>query len=99
MDELIERLRAEKQILDSKVYKDGFEAGKEDAQKLSYPDFLRVEEDCLFDAAVGIDDWCSRLPEEVRDNMGYSDRVSPDVWARGWFEGVFAIWEEIKDKL
>ncbi|MEB3360025.1 MAG: hypothetical protein VKK04_25080 [Synechococcales bacterium] len=109
-DNLVERLRAEKQVLLNKVRQEGFELGIRSTSQLSYKDFQHFER---------VSPLASSLDEEVLDylwtyldtrgfpeaarvhdpDFGHLLEVSPQsriLFAQGWIDGVLSVWQTVK---
>jgi hypothetical protein len=107
---LVERLRAEKQVLLKKVQQEGYELGIRSASKLSYKEFQHFQR---------VQPLASAFDEDVLDYLwdyldihGYSQEarvldadfahlleVSPQsriLFCQGWIDGVLSVWEMIK---
>lgn len=112
-DSLVERLRAEKQMLLKKVRQEGFELGIRSTSKLSYRDFQHFENVCSLSASLDEDVleylWnyldSRGFPESARlhdDDFGHLLEVSPQsriLFAQGWIDGVLSVWNTIKKQV
>lgn len=112
-DSLVERLRAEKQVLLKKVRQEGFELGIRSTSQLSYRDFQHFEN--VSSLAGSLDDdvleylWnyldSRGFPESARlhdPDFGHLLEVSPQsriLFAQGWIDGVLSVWHTIKKQV
>lgn len=112
-DSLVERLRAEKNVLMHQVRQEGFELGIRASSKLSYKDFAHFERvralTVSFDEEVMDYLWTyldqKDYPEQARlqdPDFAHLLEVDPQfrvIFAQGWVEGVLSVWEVIKDQV
>jgi len=112
-ESLVERLRAEKQVLLNKVRQEGFELGIRSTSQLSYKDFQHFEK--VSPLAASFDEdvldylWtyldAHGYPEAARihdADFGHLLEVSPQsriLFAQGWIDGVLSVWHTIKDQV
>lgn len=112
-DNLVERLRAEKNVLLNKVRQEGFELGIRSSSKLSYQDYRHFER--VSPLADSLDEdvldylWSfldlKEYPEQARlHDPDFADLLDVDpqsriTFAQGWLEGVLSIWETIKTQV
>lgn len=93
--DLIERLRKEKETSEDTDYKQGYEAGRAEAQQSSYEDFLYCEKHRGAPHFV--------LPEDVTDALDdleeYEQPSNYDIYALGWRDGMLSVWDNIKHLL
>ena len=110
---LVERLRAEKQILLKKVQQEGYELGIRSASKLSYKDFQHFER--VRPLATSLDEDVLDYLWDYLDTRGYPQEArihdadfahlleissqSRILFSQGWVDGVLSIWEMIKDQV
>lgn len=112
-DNLVERLRAEKNVLLNKVRQEGFELGIRSSSKLSYKDYRHFER--VSPLADSLDEdvldylWSfldlKEYPEQARlHDPDFAELLEADpqsriTFAQGWLEGVLSIWETIKTQV
>lgn len=112
-DDLVERLRAEKQVLLNTVRQEGFELGVRSSSKLSYSDFQHFER--VQPLAASLDEdvldylWTfldvKDYPEQARlhdpdfAHLLEVDSQSRIVFAQGWIDGVLSIWQVLKPQV
>ena len=112
-DNLVERLRAEKNVLLNKVRQEGFELGIRSSSKLSYQDYRHFER--VSPLANSLDEdvldylWSfldlKQYPEQARlHDPDFAELLEVDpqsriTFAQGWLEGVLSIWEAIKTQV
>mgnify|MGYP000441468804 CR=1 FL=1 len=112
-DNLVERLRTEKNVLLKKVRQEGFELGIRSSSKLSYQDFHHFER--VSPLADSLDEevleylWSfldlKEYPQQARlhdPDFAHLLEVDPQsriIFAQGWIEGVLSIWETIKTQV
>ena len=112
-DNLVERLRAEKNVLLNKVRQEGFELGIRSSSKLSYQDYRHFER--VSPLADSLDEdvldylWSfldlKQYPEQARlHDPDFAELLEVDpqsriTFAQGWLEGVLSIWEAIKTQV
>lgn len=112
-DNLVERLRVEKNVLLNKVRQEGFELGIRSSSKLSYKDYHHFER--VRPLAESLDEdvldylWSfldlKEYPEQARlHDPDFAELLAVDpesriVFAQGWLDGVLSIWQAIKDKV
>ena len=108
MEKLIERLRMEKAKEEKDWKREGLRQGKADALRLSYNDFMRIENshDDFFNYGLdtnsvtgvlqGNRKWLDEEVSKLRDNYPAFDEVT---YLRGWLEGVMEVWKQVKNKL
>jgi post-segregation antitoxin (ccd killing protein) len=109
-ENLVERLRVEKNVLLNKVHQEGFELGIRSSSKLSYKDYQHFER--VSSLAEALDEdvldylWSfldlKEYPEQARlhdPDFAHLLEVDPQsriTFAQGWLEGVLSIWQAIK---
>ncbi len=112
-DNLVERLRAEKNVLLNKVRQEGFELGIRSSSKLSYQDYRHFER--VSSLADSLDEdvldylWSfldlKEYPEQARlHDPDFADLLEVDpqsriTFAQSWLDGVLSIWETIKTQV
>jgi hypothetical protein len=112
-DNLVERLRVEKNVLLNKVRQEGFELGIRSSSKLSYQDYRHFER--VYSLAESLDEevldylWSfldlKEYPQQARlHDPDFAELLAVDpqsriVFAQGWLEGVLSIWQMIKTQV
>lgn len=109
-DNLVERLRTEKQVLLKKVHQEGYELGIRSASQLSYSDFQHFER--VRPLVASFDEDVLEYLWSYLDTRGYPTEarihdadfahlleVSPQsriLFCQGWIDGVLSVWDNIK---
>ncbi|MHC5718891.1 MAG: hypothetical protein ACYTX0_44200 [Nostoc sp.] len=89
METLIERLQIEKQQ-DAEQWKEqGITKGKDDALKLTYKEFKKLESQQSI-----TEDWTYWIEEDYFEDM---EAVDKDAFFQGWLEGALSVWDEVKE--
>jgi hypothetical protein len=112
IDELIEKLKTQKEEARKQWGQDGKSQGMEDALELDYDDFVTVEkaseflqttdggrvgaEEALGDDLAGRGSALCDLLDELEKDNKSFDR---DVYLDGWIDGVLEVWEQVKAKI
>jgi len=112
-DNLVERLRVEKNVLLNKVRQEGFELGIRSSSKLSYQDYRHFER--VHSLAESLDEevldylWSfldlKEYPQQARlHDPDFAELLAVDpqsriVFAQGWLEGILSIWQMIKTQV
>lgn len=112
-DNLVERLRAEKNVLLHKVHQEGYELGIRSSSKLSYKDFHHFER--VSPLATSLDEevldylWSfldlKEYPQQARlhdPDFAHLLEVDPQTriaFAQAWLEGVLSVWQTIKTQV
>jgi hypothetical protein len=114
-DQLIERLRIEKQAMLNQAKDEGFKLGVESSPNLSFQDFQNLEARTRCTCAVHFDD-------DALDDLWQflSKRNDPNTWkfnspglmqflnttpqakgafVEGWIEGVLSVWQNLKEQV
>ena len=104
MEQIMKRLRAEKQAFVKQMRDMGREHGLEAATNMDYADLLAVGEvaesqgDITSAALWGnwLEDSVKETESEAHENGEAFDR---EPYLEGWIEGVMEFWQKVKDKL
>jgi predicted CopG family antitoxin len=89
-EKVIERLRLEKQIAERERKKTGFIDGQEDAQELTYEDFMALSKQ-------GISE---KIREWVQDKrIRFLEDTDEEIYLEGWVEGALHFWKAVKTRL
>ena len=108
---MIERLRMEKKAsYAERFYDQGFKIGCNDAERMSYDDFIATEEFASekvagvreifvenFQSSQLYAEWMeSLIKEDLSNQPGGFDA---EAFCQGWIEGILSVWDKIKDKI
>lgn len=112
-EDLVDRLRTEKQVLLKKVQQEGYELGVRSASRLSYRDFNHFSR--VQPLAASFDEDVLEYLWDYLDQRGYPQAArthdadfahllevssqSRILFCQGWIDGVLSIWEVIKDEV
>ena len=112
MEQVIERLKKEKEQYGEQYRQMGREHGIEDAKKLSYDELISLANtQRIYECQPGLDDydpqivygnecWQGWLEDEIKNLDEYQNGgFDMDAYVGGWLEGVVNQWEEIKGEL
>jgi hypothetical protein len=114
-DQLIERLRIEKQAMLNQAKDEGFKLGVESSPNLSFQDFQNLEARTRCTCAIHFDDDCLEDLWQFlskRNDPNRSNFSSPQViqflnttpqakgaFVQGWLEGVLSVWQNLKEQV
>ncbi|MBW8015073.1 MAG: hypothetical protein FVQ82_02730 [Planctomycetes bacterium] len=93
MENVIERLKVEKEEHDEQFVQNGYSDGLDDATRLEYAALLDISKNgwnCDSYQEI-FEDWLREQAQENSDNV--------DKYIEGWLKGVIAFWNEVKDEI
>lgn len=89
-EKVIERLRLEKQIAEREWKQTGFLDGQEDAQELSYEDFMALSRQFISE----------KIMERVHNKrIQFLENPDEEIYLEGWVEGALHFWHRVKEQL
>ena len=89
MQALIDKLRKEKEEIETNAHETGLKEGLEDAKELTYTEFKYIETN-------------NALSEDLTEwlqNHRMDEDTDITAYKKGWIEGVLQIWSDVKDKI
>ena len=89
-EKVIERLRLEKQIAEREWKQTGFIDGQEDAQELSYEEFMALSKQAI---SEDIREWVQHR------HIRFLENPDEESYLKGWVEGALHFWNTIKHEL
>jgi hypothetical protein len=103
LNDLVERLQAEKEQSDEEDFETGKEYGASHAPFIGYRQFRKYER--LFGSRqageiwVSPDDLPGKAEEVLQDLLNEGDVVDADKFRQGWVAGALEAWEELQGSL
>lgn len=98
MDNVIERLKMEKEKYNEQYIEQGRKDGYSDGKKMEYDEIMEIVNgnESIYRTEV----YFGWLQDEIKDLENYNDgSFDENAYLQGWVEGVKSFWEEIKDQL
>lgn len=96
-EDLVERLRLEKEEYDQRFYDTGYKQGLADAKGLSYEQLIEVVSgsERLYKTIA----WDQVLKDRLDTGYQEDDQFNQEMYVGGWSQGVREFWDSIKDEL
>ena len=97
MDNIVERLKLEKDKYVERYIDQGCVDGYNDAKKLSYEEIMEIVNG--FESINKTEVYLRLLKDQIKDLKENDDSIDENKYLEGWVEGVEDFWEEIKDRI
>lgn len=97
MNEIIDRLKQEKEKYDARYVNDGYVAGLEDAKNMSYEELAEIINSG--NKFNDTDVWDSFQADAVSDLQSEDPVFDLGSYSEGWFNGVNEFWGKVRSKV